>query len=192
MTIKEIQDVLKAAGIYLGWIERKQADPAITEPAPPLPVIPPVKRHETGLNASVSVAIPAPRKTAAQRLYEAAKSQIGKDLSNSAPNELGCAESMSRVIRMVYPNFPIIISTAGLNLKLMNSYHFERSANPIKGCIAIAPTQGAKVGHCWVWGDTWAMSNTSKTGKWQANYRNVDVIKDAKRRGLPLHFYIPL
>ena len=171
------KDIVKVLQVLLDKLQQQKS----------IPPTPPKMPQETS-----KPSVPTPTISAAQRLYLAAKSQIGNDLSKSAPNELGCSEAMSRVIKMVYPNFPIILSTTGLNLKLMNSYHFERSANPIKGCIAIAPTQGARVGHVWVWGEKWAMSNTSKTGKWQANYLNVDVIKDAKRRGLPLLFYIPL
>lgn len=55
MTLEQLKDALQAALAWLQWHAKKQADPTITEPAPPLPVIPPpVKPRETPLIAPVT------------------------------------------------------------------------------------------------------------------------------------------
>lgn len=131
----------------------------------------------------------------AEELYEAAFSSIGRDVSpqDIAPDEYGCAESLSNVIRKVYPDFPICISTIVLNQKLSISPHFVSSANPISGCVSIFPTDGDKVGHAGVWGKKgWVMSNDSNTGNWLANYTEFGWGEAAKKRGLRVYYYIPI
>jgi hypothetical protein len=132
--------------------------------------------------------------SAADKLYKAAKSAIGRDASpaNLAPSDRACAEAASSILRQVIKDFPIFVSTTKLNAYLAQDRRFKRTESYQAGTIAIAPTQGQKTGHCWIMGNTHAMSNTSKTGKWEANYTNAGVAKDAAKRGLPLFYYLPL
>ena len=161
------------------WIGYRAQTPAI---APISPVAP------------SNMPDPNPQPSTADRLYNAAVAAIGKDVSpgDLANDEVGCAESLSMIIRQVIPSFPIILSTASLNVALLKHPQFKRIETPVPGCVAIAPTFGSKIGHCWVMGKTHAMSNTSATGKWEANYTNARVATDAQKRGLKLFYYLPL
>lgn len=134
---------------------------------------------------------PLPQK-ATDRLYAAAKSKIGYDLSRIAIDDVGCAESLSRILKLVYPDFPTILSTAALNDYLRRSPNFRLTLYPQVGCVTIFPTEGKRIGHCGVWGKTHVMSNTSRTGKWEPNYTHAEWTAAADKRGLPVFHYIPL
>lgn len=162
--------------------------PSVAVEAPKQPLeAPPVN---TTVQDSVSTVPPAP--TAPQRVYKAAYSFLGFDLSKKAPDERGCAESVSRVLHAVYPMFPILLSTIDLLAYLVKSKNFREIKKPEKGCVVIMATKGNTIGHTWIWGKSHAMSNTSTTGLWAANYTHKGVYDAAKKRGLPLRFFIPL
>jgi hypothetical protein len=131
---------------------------------------------------------PEPRETPSERLYNAAYRSIGKDLSKRAPDERGCAESLSRIIRMVDPTFPIYVSTIELAQHLKDSPDFEIVKVPQKGDIAIFPTR-ERVGHCGVVGKTHIMSNNSKTGNWEANYTHAEWRYAYQARRLTNYFF---
>ena len=141
------------------------------------------------------VPVEPPKLMKAELVYEAAFAAIGQDLSKEAPDERGCAEAVSRVLKKVYPNFPIFVSTIQLNNYLRTQGEFVSSANPIAGCIAIFPTEGTRIGHVGIWGRRgWVMSNNSfggDRGKWTANYTEYGFREEAKKRGLKLYYYIP-
>lgn len=84
-------------------------------------------------------------------LYEAALKFAGTDASpaDNAPDELGCAESVSMVIRSVLPDFPIITGTWTLNDALSKDKRFEKvmySFNQVipEGTIIICATVPGK------------------------------------------------
>ena len=127
-----------------------------------------------------------------QQVYDAAYAVIGYDLSVIADDERGCAESESRVLRKVYPDFPIFLRTTELKEYLRSSTRFELLVYPVLGTVTIFPTTGWKIGHCGIWGKTHVMSNTSATGKWEANYTHKEWEAEAQKRHLPLFHYLPL
>ena len=133
--------------------------------------------------------------TKADEVYEAAFAEIGNDLSKLAPDELGCSEAVSKVLKKVYPSFPILISTIRLHDYMRTSTHFVSSANPIAGSVAIFPTEGKKIGHVGIWGRRgWVMSNNSggtDKGKWTANYTTFGFKEEAAKRGLKIYYFIP-
>lgn len=102
---------------------------------------------------------------------------LGKDASplDVAPDELGCAESVSNIIRQVI-DFPLITGTWTLMEKLNNDPHFILvDIDDIKkgdvllyatGEVAEAPF----VGHVFISDGAELMSNTSTTGNWEKNY----------------------
>ncbi len=116
-----------------------------------------------------------PRK---QHLYDTAVSLIGLDASPNdlAPDEYGCAESVSDVIRTAFPliNFPTLLSTRMLCARLETSADFEEMAEPLYGDIIISVTgsgNGSVLnGHTGVVGHHGIMSNSSQTGTWEQNY----------------------
>ncbi|AVT83657.1 hypothetical protein RPYSC3_47970 [Rhodopseudomonas palustris] len=130
----------------------------------------------------------SPSMTPREKLYKAAYDSQHKDLTTIAPNDYGCAESLSRVIQKVLPSFPVYTATAALYPRLLADRRFVVVTDPEPGDIAIFPTEGAVVGHCGVWGKTTVMSNTSKTGKFEANYTHASWLAEAAKRGLKNHF----
>ena len=140
-----------------------------------------------------------------EALYRAAKASIGKEMSpeDNAPDELACAESLCRVIQLVYPDFPLHISTARLYEELRKSPHFKQTSTPVRGAVSIFPTEFkngfTNFGHCGVVGNTHVMSNQSflstthnyPRGTWQPNYTRAEWEAAAKQRGLPLYYFLP-
>lgn len=120
-----------------------------------------------------------------QLLYQAAYAFIGADASpaDEAPDEFGCADSLSRVIQkgLSYLNMPLYLATRTLGHYLLNSPAFRIVTEPSAGdiIISITGTGNGKVlnGHCGVVGKNkgpdgtpWIMSNDSRTGMWEVNY----------------------
>lgn len=108
-----------------------------------------------------------------EKLRQVALKYIGTDASpqDQAPDFLGCAESLSRILRDTLGTFPIFLATKDLHPYLLSDLRFKLVDTPRPGTIIISPTEGSRTGHCGVMNkDNTIMSNTSKTGKWEANY----------------------
>ena len=133
----------------------------------------------------------APQPSAAEHVYEIAKAYIGYDLSKYAENEKGCAEAVSRILGQVYPNFPILTFTGDLNVFLKYDPRFKAVLHPKLGCVSIFPTTFRAVGHVGIWGKTHVISNTSATGKLEANYTHAEWYAEADKRKLPIFHYLP-
>src|SRR3990167_8666429 len=147
-----------------------------TLPVPPSTTQPP----------SMTETTPKPLMTVLQdQLYKAAFDFIGKDASpkDYAPDDLGCAESLSAVIQKAFPDirFPTLLSTRAMYDYLLKSMSFQRIVEPQKGCIILNVTGmgNGKVsnGHCGIAGkntsedgSVWVMSNRSRTGTWEVSY----------------------
>lgn len=80
--------------------------------------------------------------TNADRLYQVTLDSVGMDVSPSdlAPDELGCAETLSNLIKMVRPEFRIITGTWTLWDLLRKSPDFTLVESPQSGDIIISPT----------------------------------------------------
>ena len=90
-------------------------------------------------------------KRARDKLFLIAKSMVGQDLSVIATNTLGCAESLSRVIKQVYPQFLIRIDTPSLFNLLSNMTGLFRRVNTFEpGTIIITVSDWTvkENGHC--------------------------------------------
>lgn len=79
------------------------------------------------------------------KLYEAARSFIGKDASPNdlAPDEYGCADSVSEVIKAAFGDYLIQknrVSTYWLYKALRESPKWKEVHIPTPGCIVISPT----------------------------------------------------
>lgn len=113
-----------------------------------------------------------------QDIYDTAYASLGRDASpeDSAPDEYGCANSVSEVIQKALPDlhFPLFLSTRTLYQYLLNSPSFKLVQAPTPGCIILSVTGTGngvvKTGHTGIVGKTWIMSNDSRTGTWEANY----------------------
>ena len=108
-------------------------------------------------------------KSPTQRLTELCKASIGLDLSVQAPNERGCAESVSNLLNGIF-DFPRFLSTIALKSHLDSDKRFNRCQ--VKAwTIIVSPTVGSNIGHCGVLGDNGVIySNNSKTGLWDKHW----------------------
>lgn len=128
-------------------------------PTPPVP-IPPAPQ-------------PIPVKPNREILYEFARTQIGKDASPSdlADDTVGCAESVTNVLK--YAGFweTIILSTWSLWRALETDLRYEEVFEPLPGDVIVYATDTGtgkiKHGHTGVVSfDGFVMSNNSNTGLW--------------------------
>jgi hypothetical protein len=184
--------------IALGWVARiitwmnggkkgpmPEVPKEIVNNIPPAPVEPPKPVEPTNR----------------EKLFKAAKASLGKDISpgDLVNDEVGCAESVSKVIQLVYPDFPTILGTAALNTKLQNDKRFQQTDKPAQpGFIIVSPTGSglARIahGHTGIFGEKdRIMSNTSATGKWTDNYSLAAWISYFRTKGgLKVHYFEPL
>jgi peptidoglycan hydrolase-like protein with peptidoglycan-binding domain len=121
-----------------------------------------------------------------RRIYRTALSFIGRDASPSdlAPDEVGCADSVSAVLQTALGSemgIDYTISTALLYKELMASKAYTMVQTPQAGDILVSPTGlgngGLSNGHTGIWGENGLiMSNSSATGNFMQNY-NADTWK---------------
>lgn len=112
-----------------------------------------------------------PPKSPTVWLSELCKASIGLDLSVQAPNELGCADSLSRLIGKIFPDFPSFLSTIALNSHLASIDKRFKRCGVKPWVIIVSPTVGGNIGHCGILGDNDVIySNNSKTGKWDKHW----------------------
>lgn len=132
------------------------------------------------------------------RLHESAKSLLGVDASPSdlAPDELGCAETVSNVINKAGFKMPIILSTRELFNYFSREDSWAEVINPLAGDVILSPTgfggkNGITNGHTGIVGlNGVVMSNDSPTGKFLENY----TLKSWEARykikgGYPIYFF---
>lgn len=133
------------------------------------------------------------------KLYEAAKDAIGKDVSprDFAPDDLACVESYCEVYRSAFGIYPGGKATPFLNtIALLNwmstSPLFVKTDYPEPGTTIIVVTEfrGGKTihGHVGIMGDQSIMSNDSRYGLWLSNY-TLPVWNDFFGRRLKLQIY---
>lgn len=134
--------------------------------------------------------------TRGRMLYLAAKSYIGKDASplDVASDELGCAESVSNIIRAVV-SFRIITGTWTLWDTIRNDTRFMSvNLSPTAGDIVISPTStgnGTIRGHVGIVGEGGTIiSASSDSGKMEQNY----TLESWEKRyhdygGMPVYYY---
>lgn len=112
------------------------------------------------------------------KIFTTAKQWIGMDASpkDVAPDELGCAETVTAILNYAGFQTPVIVSTAKLYEYLSTKVEWMRVYTPIEGDIVISPTgmggkNGIKNGHVGVVGTGGViMSNASATGTFEPNY----------------------
>lgn len=129
--------------------------------------------------------------TNTERLLKLAKESLGTDLSpfDIAPDELGCAESISNLIGKVI-TFPVSISTAQLKECLDDSKQFERITEPEDGAIIVSPRTDTVFGHVGIFLGTSIASNNSLNGLFEKNYLYSTWIKEFKeKRGLRIYLW---
>lgn len=113
-----------------------------------------------------------------QKIYEVAVSCLGTDASpnDAAPDEYGCADSVSNILIKAGADMHVIVSTMELYKLLVGSERWVKVYSPLPGDVVISPTgmggkNGIANGHTGIVGKNGViMSNNSYTGKFEANY----------------------
>jgi hypothetical protein len=134
------------------------------------------------------------------KLYLESLKFLGQDASpfDEAPDEYGCADSLSKVINTAFPKcLSGSVSTAILYKQLLESSSFIRVKTMYPGDIIICPTGFAKKpskitnGHCGIIGeDEQIMSNSSATGTWEQNYTIESWVKRYRNEGnYPIYIF---
>lgn len=121
--------------------------------------------------------------------------QDALDTDPSTPDgvkdEVACAETLSILLKKLYPDFPIIVSTKDLDFKLFTDKRFERITEPETGAIVISPRTATTFGHCGVFLNPERIaSNTSSDGIFRGNYTWASWVEEFKvKRGLHIYLY---
>lgn len=133
-------------------------------------------------------------------LLEVAKSYIGKDASpkDDAPDELGCVDTVTTILREVYPHVPHMLSTIEFN-KWLNSAAsgYVRVASPQPEDIIISPTSGKKIGHVGICLENGSIASNdsgihtpTNKGKFLVNYTFFAWCRYYSiKQGLPVYIY---
>lgn len=82
-------------------------------------------------------------------LLSVIESSLGTDASPNdlAPDELGCAETVTTILKQVHPDTPILVGTWALYEYLQNAKNgWSKLQEPEEGCIVISPTGLGKKG----------------------------------------------
>lgn len=123
----------------------------------------------------------------------------GADMSFYAPNEYGCAESVTRMLTNLNPDLtPIFVSTIKLTEYLEESDSFiELNYRPFNGCIVMATTGtgNGRVsnGHVGIFVNGRVFSNNSNTGRWDDQW-SLLAFKDYYQRkgGMKVRYFAPI
>ena len=139
------------------------------------------------------IPIEIPMETNQEKLIKEATKARGTDVSpkNLAPQELSCAEGVSELLRRVYPDFKIQISTAELFKQLKLDKRFKATLTPSAGCVIISPRTSDTYGHTGIFltNDKIA-SNDSRKGVWEQNYTWDSWIREFRdKRGLRIYLF---
>lgn len=130
------------------------------------------------------------------KLYATAVSCLGIDASPAdvAPDEYGCAETVSDILIISGINLPVLTLTTDLYRHFIK--HFQRTTEPLPGDIIISPTgygmtgiiPNGHVGIMYTGGRI--MSNSSATGTFEINY-SLDSwgARYGKQGGYPVEFF---
>jgi hypothetical protein len=154
------------------------------------------KDHFTSETGEIDEPIKQPVLSNREKLHALAVSFLGVDASPSdlAPDELGCAESVSNIINALI-SFPIITGTWTLWDKLMKDARFESVGVPMAGDIIISPTatgNGSIVGHVGIvtFEDRIMSSDSYKQGKFLTNFTLVTwQNRYMKKGGFPVYYF---
>lgn len=133
-----------------------------------------------------------------QVIFETAKRYLGLDASPNdlAPDELGCAETVSTLINLAGYEMPFLVSTAELYTYFIHDNKWVKVTSPLAGDIVISPTgmggqNGISHGHTGIVGSASViMSNSSATGTFEPNYTISSWTTRYKiKGGFPIYYF---
>lgn len=133
----------------------------------------------------------------ARQVVTYARLMKGRDLSKQVRNEVGCAESVTRILVTLFPYCRIMTGTATLFQYLNSSKHFVRSPIPCDGAVIIAATGtgngSVKNGHVGVVDGKNVWNNNSVTGQWGSWY-SIGAFKNRFETygGMKVYYFVPI
>lgn len=140
-----------------------------------------------------------PKTPIGETLALIAENFIGTDASpkDTADDELACVDSLTLIVKYVFPDFRHILSTQGLKKELDDSHHFKPTLELKRGNIILSVTDtgnGTVRGHCGILrSPTRIMSNTSADGLWKDNYSlDAWIQRFRVKGGLKIYVYEPI
>lgn len=130
-------------------------------------------------------------------LIEAAEKFLHKDASpqDIANDEVGCAESMTEILKTIFPTFKGSLSTLALKNILDKDSRFIKVLSPSENTIILCATteshsKTVRNGHVGVIGkDGNIISNSSATGTMEYNYTLQSWKERFENNGYPIHYY---
>lgn len=118
---------------------------------------------------------------------------VGSDLSEIAPDELGCAESCTRLINAVFPGvIKINTGTASVYRDLKTNSHWQEISKPEDGCIIIAVTGEGNPkfhGHMGIVCGNIVYSNNSVRKIWDKHLSVQFFVGYFSNLGFPIRYY---
>ena len=97
----------------------------------------------------------------------------GKDLSQIAPNDVGCAESVTRITNVLFGDDVITGTYSLLGHFLKNKIVWKEVYAPSDGVVVLSATgtgNGSIPGHVGIYDKGRVWSNNSISGKWDAHF----------------------
>lgn len=135
-----------------------------------------------------------PNETNQEALLRIAKENLGRDVTpeDNVPDEIGCAEALSTIIKKLDNDFPIIPHTMNLYKEMTRRKEFQLSLNIEAGSIIISPTgkgNPGTIGHCGIIVENNKIaSNNSYTGKWEVTHTIDSWVNYYRiKRGFPIY-----
>lgn len=120
---------------------------------------------------------------------------LGKDLSFLAPDELGCAESVSRIDNALFGD-RIILGTGELLEYYLTSSTWKEIPYPVIGCTCIAATGTGKPGtrgHVWINDAHFMWSNNSMRKVWDNHWTHSKALAEYQtKNGMKMRYFIKI
>lgn len=139
---------------------------------------------------------PPPIKSNREKLYDFAITFLNTDPTpkDEQPDEYACVHSLTTILKLYLPDFPIMTYTPTFLTKLKGDSRFRPTNEFKEGNIIISPTgfgNGSVVGHTGIIGlNGEILSNSSATGLWSNKYTTLSWIDRYSRTGgLPVYLF---
>lgn len=120
------------------------------------------------------------------------------DLSFIAPDEVACAESVTRLLNTIDPSLiPVITGTWSLLEYLVTSKRFREIPQPVDGCVILAATGTGNGtianGHVGICDKGMIWNNNSAIGKWQKTYSYMTFrARYEYTGGMKVRYFLPI
>jgi hypothetical protein len=151
------------------------------------------------LSGGVPASYGASEGTNAQKIADAARAALGKDMTpdDRIPDEVACVTQLVNILPREFGISPNLVGTGQLYAALLRSPRFRPVSAPAPGTIVVSVTRGNRHGHCGIYvGYDQIASNNSfggVRGLWTVNYtRRKWIDYFYKKEGLAGYLFAPV